>query len=314
MNKPILSICIPTYNRSEYLKECLDSVVSQLEEDKRLTNLVEIVISDNNSKDDTEELVRNFQNKYRFIKYFKNKINIGSVKNVAKLAMRAKGTFIWLLADDDIHKKGSIKTAIRIISNFNQDIIICNSDQFNTNVNKPIFNNSLQLTKDVLIDNRKDLFVFLESKFIYIIDWYLNFVSSFIFKRQIYFQNKYLIKKYNGFSDVSFSQAAIIYYSKKNYSIYYLAKPLVMARMGSHSWAANSQIKNAIAWSNAITNEYLNIIHIHKDILSVKFIFLAFIRILISKAGIVVALITLFFPQKFKIYQKVIIFFDKMIR
>lgn len=314
MNKPLLSICIPTYNRSKYLKECLDSIVIQLEKDEKLIRLIEIIISDNNSKDDTEELIHNFQKKYSFIKYFKNKINIGAVKNGAKLAMNAKGTFIWLLADDDAHKKDSIKTAIRIISNSNQDIIICNSDQFSTNVNKPTFNNSLQISKDVLINNRKDLFLFLESKFIYTIDWYLNFVSSFIFKRQIYFQNKYLIKKYNGFSDVSFSQAAIIYYSKKNYSIYYLAKPLVMARMGSHSWIQKDQIKNTIKWSNAITNEYLNIIGIHKDILSVKFISLAFIRIIISRAGIVLALITSLFPSKLKMYKRINTLFDKIVR
>ena len=48
MNKPLLSICIPTYNRSYYLKECLDCIVCQFR-DKEVCDQVEIVISDNAS-------------------------------------------------------------------------------------------------------------------------------------------------------------------------------------------------------------------------------------------------------------------------
>jgi GalNAc5-diNAcBac-PP-undecaprenol beta-1,3-glucosyltransferase len=68
MNKyPKLSIVVPTYNRRDYLKECLDSIINQ-----NYPN-IEIIITDDNSTDDTEEVSKNYITKYPFIKYIKNK-------------------------------------------------------------------------------------------------------------------------------------------------------------------------------------------------------------------------------------------------
>ena len=60
--KPLLSICIPTYNREKYLKRLLDSIVSQ----KEFTDSddVEIVIDDGPSKDNTEVLVQEYKAKF----------------------------------------------------------------------------------------------------------------------------------------------------------------------------------------------------------------------------------------------------------
>ncbi|MEI6774123.1 MAG: glycosyltransferase family 2 protein [bacterium] len=72
-NKPLLSICIPTYNRQEYLKQCLDSIVNQKGFD---TEKIEIVISDNASPDKTNLLVKEYQKKYKNITYSRNDQNI----------------------------------------------------------------------------------------------------------------------------------------------------------------------------------------------------------------------------------------------
>jgi abequosyltransferase len=60
--EPLLSICIPTYNREKYLRRLLDSIVFQKEFID--TNDVEIVIADNASTDSTEELVNEYTKKY----------------------------------------------------------------------------------------------------------------------------------------------------------------------------------------------------------------------------------------------------------
>lgn len=74
--KPLLSICIPTYNRELYLKRLLDSIVSQKEFTD--TDDVEIVIDDGPSKDNTEELVKTYQEKYKGkIRYYRNEKAIG---------------------------------------------------------------------------------------------------------------------------------------------------------------------------------------------------------------------------------------------
>ena len=54
--KPLLSICIPTYNRSGYLEQCLESIVHQERFDE-----IEVIISDNCSTDDTEAVCKKYK-------------------------------------------------------------------------------------------------------------------------------------------------------------------------------------------------------------------------------------------------------------
>ena len=72
-NNPLFSICIPTYNRSNELKRCIESIISQ---DGFDDVNVEIIISDNCSTDNTDEVVKPYILKYKNIKYYRNKKNV----------------------------------------------------------------------------------------------------------------------------------------------------------------------------------------------------------------------------------------------
>ena len=119
-----ISILIPTYNRSSYLKKCLESIISQNHDD------IEIIISDNNSPDNTAEIVNQFNDKR--IKYYKNENNIGSNANFYKLIELATGEFIFFLTDDDYLLPGSIEEIKDFILNnnhldaFKSDLIVYN--------------------------------------------------------------------------------------------------------------------------------------------------------------------------------------------
>jgi abequosyltransferase len=73
MDQPLVSICIPTYNRADYLSRSLKSLVMQ-----KLfqSGHVEVVISDNASMDNTEEISREFSRQYHNVRYFRNSNNI----------------------------------------------------------------------------------------------------------------------------------------------------------------------------------------------------------------------------------------------
>jgi len=90
---PFFSIVVPTYNRADDLRFAIRQLLNQSFKD------FEIVITDNNSLDRTEEVVKSFKDKR--IKYFKNKINIGWIKNVEKGINLAQGEYIVLHGDDD---------------------------------------------------------------------------------------------------------------------------------------------------------------------------------------------------------------------
>jgi glycosyltransferase involved in cell wall biosynthesis len=92
--KPLLSICIPTYNRAYILKITLKSIVTNIGFD----NDVEVVISDNSSTDNTQEVVQEFAEKYHNIKYFCNQKNIKD-ENFYYGLRRCNGEYIKLQND-----------------------------------------------------------------------------------------------------------------------------------------------------------------------------------------------------------------------
>ncbi|MBB6502404.1 glycosyltransferase family 2 protein [Pedobacter cryoconitis] len=91
MNEILLSICIPTYNRCDILDQTLDRLFCNPEFD---SNLIEVIVSDNCSTDNTEEVVK----KYPLARYYKNIQNIKDL-NFSVVLGYAKGKYIRLFND-----------------------------------------------------------------------------------------------------------------------------------------------------------------------------------------------------------------------
>ena len=104
--KPLLSICIPTWSRSECLRVCLESLVGQPE---FLTEEVEIIISDNVSWDEgaTEAIGKQYSEKYENIYYFRNAENIED-RNFPMALSRANGILRKLSNDSIVYRPGTI--------------------------------------------------------------------------------------------------------------------------------------------------------------------------------------------------------------
>lgn len=93
--QPILSIGIPTFNRSYYLNKCLKAIYKQIGND----DLVEVFISDNASPDNTPQVVANYK-KYPSLTYHRNKTNIGE-RNFENVWEHSHGRYAIALGDDD---------------------------------------------------------------------------------------------------------------------------------------------------------------------------------------------------------------------
>lgn len=94
--KPFFTIGIPTYNRSNFLALAIESVLKQDFGD------YEIVVSDNNSTDNTQELIKKFQKKTNKIRYYKLPKNIPAQRNVMNCYFQARGKYFFNLFDDDL--------------------------------------------------------------------------------------------------------------------------------------------------------------------------------------------------------------------
>jgi len=109
--RPILSICIPTYNRDVWLDASL-SIIS--EEIKDLGNDIEVVVSNNASTDHTEAVVKKHKSTWAFA-YSCNSENCGAMRNMAKCIGMASGKYVWILGDDDFLIAGFLKKLLKLI-------------------------------------------------------------------------------------------------------------------------------------------------------------------------------------------------------
>lgn len=101
-----LSVCIPTYNRAAFIGETLESIAIQAPED------VEIVVSDNASTDNTEEIVKGYCARFPGIIYFRQPQNMGADANFMNAVAEASGEYCWLFGSDDVMRNGALKEVL----------------------------------------------------------------------------------------------------------------------------------------------------------------------------------------------------------
>ena len=118
MNRYKFSICIPTWNRASLLKETLHNLTLQIERKSDF----QVVISDNNSTDDTYDVVSEYYKKLN-IKYLRWDQNIGGSKNIIQVVSHADGRYCVLLGDDDVFRRGWLESLGHLVDKFNPDVI-----------------------------------------------------------------------------------------------------------------------------------------------------------------------------------------------
>lgn len=90
---PKVSVIIPTYNRADFLKKAVQSVLHQTYQD------YEILVRDDGSTDNTQQVISNFKDSR--IRYTRNMTNIGVIQNRNNAVNNSKGKYIAFLDDDD---------------------------------------------------------------------------------------------------------------------------------------------------------------------------------------------------------------------
>ncbi len=118
-SNPLVSICIPTYNGSKFIKETLDSAISQT------YNNLEIVITDDCSTDNTIEICYEYAKKDSRIKVYKNKKNIGLVGNWKECLAKSNSNWIKFLFQDDLISPNCVEVMIDTAIKNKVNFVIC---------------------------------------------------------------------------------------------------------------------------------------------------------------------------------------------
>ena len=112
-NTVTVSICIPTYNRKDYLKETLDSILAQTYKD------YEIVIVDDGSADGTEDMLK--QLGFPITYHWQENSGDAAARN--KLTELARGQYISFIDSDDLLLPDAIEKLVKIMQTEDEDVI-----------------------------------------------------------------------------------------------------------------------------------------------------------------------------------------------
>lgn len=242
-NKYFLSICIPTFNRRDFLLKTLTRI-SKI----KGANEIEIVIADDASDDGTEKAVSIFKksNKKLHIKYQRFAKRIYFDKMVLSVVREASGDFCWLISDDDIPLPHSILKIKSIIAK-QKDVsfIHMNYVRFD-NILKKVTSKRMigDVTKDIYFKNPDDFFFRpITKSYFKFLGTNMITMSTDVFDRKKWLQSVKGLNKYIGYNFIHcFAITTLI---KKYPSIYVIGKPSVVYLSNNHR-----------VWPNDIWKDY----------------------------------------------------------
>jgi glycosyltransferase involved in cell wall biosynthesis len=117
---PKLTICILTYNRSRYLRKTIKHLFSEQQFDFDF----EVLISDNDSSDDTPDVVAPLARKHPQIRYLRQLRNVGSEANMVAAYRQARGEYTMYLADDDLLVPDAVASVVSYLDQ-HPNIAVC---------------------------------------------------------------------------------------------------------------------------------------------------------------------------------------------
>jgi len=134
---PLVSVIMPVYNGSNYLKEAIDSALNQTYKN------VEIIVVNDGSTDNTEEIAKSYGDKIRY--FFKENGGVSSALNLGLREM--KGEYFSWLSHDDVYCPEKIEKQIEYLKTFDSENVILYSDH-------EVINEKSKVTDALIRDHR----------------------------------------------------------------------------------------------------------------------------------------------------------------
>ncbi|MFA6087887.1 glycosyltransferase family 2 protein [Mucilaginibacter sp.] len=174
MEQPLLTIAIPTYNRARLLDTCLNSILSQV--NTEISNDIEVIVSDNDSPDNTTNIVEKYINTGHKITYTKRPENIGADRNIAACFLKASGKYVWLFSDDDLLLPGYLKFIFDLLNNNDFGNLYLNGLWYNE-----VYENNTEAPVKINFEKFDDPLLFIEK-----VNFWLTFITGNIINKSLF--------------------------------------------------------------------------------------------------------------------------------
>ena len=225
---PLITVGVITYNSSQYILDCLNSIREQ-----NYLN-IELIVSDDFSTDDTVEIIKNWLhiNKNRFVnaKLITSYKNKGVSANTNKVCKLANGKWIKPLAGDDLLTPESIEQYVDFVENNDCNIVYSKVKKLN---NKIISKESFpKETKFFELNGKQQYNALISGMSFYSPT---EFISISLLKKYNYFD-----PKYRNIEDFPF----LLKITRDNNKIFFINKVLLIYRISDTSLSNNYNRKN----------------------------------------------------------------------
>lgn len=232
----ILSICIATYNRANYIGATIESIVSQINSD------IEIVIVDGASPDNTQQVVLDYQKKYPQIKYFRLSEKGGVDRDYCRAVEFANGMYCWLFTDDDTLDQNAVNTVLSAIKTGEYSLIVLNAKLCSSDLIHCYRKKFLNFDSNREYNGAEE-----QESFFSETANYLSFIGGVIIRRDLWNErNKEL------YFGTEFVHVGVIFQKKINGKILVISDPLISIRMNNSQWNSRAFKIWIITWPQLI--------------------------------------------------------------
>ena len=134
---PAISIVIPLYNASEYVSECLNSLLAQTFQN------FEVIMVDDCSTDDSVEIIESyipiFNGRLKLVKMEQNTGSGAIPRN--KGLMLSRGEYVYSMDNDDVLTKTALKELYTLAKKYKADVVYCEKYYMSTGVGEEFVKN-----------------------------------------------------------------------------------------------------------------------------------------------------------------------------
>jgi len=238
-SEPLISICIPTYNGSQYIEKCIESCLAQSYRN------IEIIVCDDCSSDSLLNVLNPYLKKDCRITFYQNEKNLGLVGNWNKCMNYASGEYIKWLFQDDWMDVNAIEEFVEIANN-GYDFIVSKRNfilnELATDEDKMYYSEKVKTLENYFNQDEVGCY-FPTSKIKDIV--VSNIALNFIAEPSLIFFKRTLIKEV-GLYDHLFHQICDLEYNMRLASkvgVYVLNKPLCHFAIHAQS-TTNANVNN----------------------------------------------------------------------
>jgi len=222
MKAPLLSICIATYNRANYIGETIESIIPQLDDD------VELLVVDGASTDNTEAVVQKYAQKESSIRYVRLAAKGGVDQDYDKSVELAHGKFCWLFADDDLLNPEAI-SAVKDAIKEGHGFVIVNAEVRDKELSTILSPRRIKIQNNKIYPPTSMEHLFIDAL------QHLSFIGAVVIRRSIW-----LSRNRESYYGTEFVHVGVIFQKPLTETTLIIAEPYISIRFGNSQWTPRS--------------------------------------------------------------------------